>query len=471
MELLPTPPTKVPFELIVIGERQRKIYPNIDDLAASLRDIGLIQPIVLDQDYNLIAGGRRLAAAKMLGWTEIPAVFRETLTEDEKLVLELEENLQRENITWQEACLATARIHRLKKRLSGLASQSWGERETGRLLNMSAGNVNYTLRVARALEAEHPKVLAAENMTEAIRVLIQEKEDELVLSLATPTATTLISVEALPAVQSNDPLGLGQPVQFGGGSPTSSTPRQPTRACLANFALADCLNLLAGRFDPNFPTIDAFITDPPYAIDVAMMDQASGGVANIDRIVDTHDSKENLTLFAKVIPLMVPILKPNGFIAMWCDIMRWMDLYNLLSAAGLSVQRWPVVWHKTSPCINQMAYKNFTKNVEFVIVARKGNAIMAKPGASCVISAPNTQKLSGHPFTKPRDVWKFLTDHLVPPGGLIVDPFMGVGSGVLSFLEDGFRVIGCEIDPIHHAHAQENIRSWYLSKDPDTIFL
>jgi DNA modification methylase len=52
-----------------------------------------------------------------------------------------------------------------------------------------------------------------------------------------------------------------------------------------------------------------------------------------------------------------------------------------------------------------------------------------------------------------------------------MDPFMGVGSSVLTFLSEGHRVMGCEIDPAHHAFAIENVKQWYLSRDPETTFV
>lgn len=73
---------------------------EIDSLAQSLRDHGLIQPIVvrrLGDRYQLIAGERRLRAAIKAGWSEVPAQIREA---DDRQVAELAiiENLQRKDL-------------------------------------------------------------------------------------------------------------------------------------------------------------------------------------------------------------------------------------------------------------------------------------------------------------------------------------------------------------------------------------
>ena len=54
------------------GTRARKTYKNVEKLAESIKEHGLIQPILLSNEMVLIAGGRRLRAIKHLGWEEIP---------------------------------------------------------------------------------------------------------------------------------------------------------------------------------------------------------------------------------------------------------------------------------------------------------------------------------------------------------------------------------------------------------------
>ncbi len=56
---------------IKIGNRLRKDLGDLNLLMESMKVLGLLQPIIVDLDYNLIAGARRLAAARKLGWSEI----------------------------------------------------------------------------------------------------------------------------------------------------------------------------------------------------------------------------------------------------------------------------------------------------------------------------------------------------------------------------------------------------------------
>lgn len=73
---------------------------ELRELEDSLRTNGLLQPVTVrhaGSDYELIAGERRLRAARRLGWTTIPAVVRES-SDEQALTLALIENLQREDL-------------------------------------------------------------------------------------------------------------------------------------------------------------------------------------------------------------------------------------------------------------------------------------------------------------------------------------------------------------------------------------
>ncbi len=73
---------------------------KLEELAASIREKGVLQPVVamsVAGGYELIAGERRLQAAKMLGMTSIPAIVR-SVTDKEMLELSLIENIQRDDL-------------------------------------------------------------------------------------------------------------------------------------------------------------------------------------------------------------------------------------------------------------------------------------------------------------------------------------------------------------------------------------
>jgi ParB/RepB/Spo0J family partition protein len=93
--------------------RIRRELGSIQDLAYSVGSVGLLHPVLVYRvrnRYRLIAGERRLEAARMLGWTEIDAMVREA--SGDQLLLELIENTQRKWLTDVEEADAMIRLVR-----------------------------------------------------------------------------------------------------------------------------------------------------------------------------------------------------------------------------------------------------------------------------------------------------------------------------------------------------------------------
>jgi len=111
-KLIPDIETSVPGNVthVLIGyiranryqPRRKFDQEKLIELSESIKENGLIQPIVVckhsDTDYELIAGERRLEACKIAGLNEIPIYIRD-VTEKERLVLAIIENVQREDLT------------------------------------------------------------------------------------------------------------------------------------------------------------------------------------------------------------------------------------------------------------------------------------------------------------------------------------------------------------------------------------
>ena len=104
----------VKIEDIKIKDRIRKDLGNLEDLKDSLRTYGLLNPVTINSKYELIAGQRRLEAAKALGWTSINANILSELTEVQELEIELEENNQRKEFLNDELLEGYKRLEKLK---------------------------------------------------------------------------------------------------------------------------------------------------------------------------------------------------------------------------------------------------------------------------------------------------------------------------------------------------------------------
>ena len=87
---------EVSIEHVVVQDRFRKDFGDIDGLAASIKELGLLQPIGIDSGYRLVFGERRLRACKQLGQDKIKVRF---VNLDSLLKGELAENEFRKDFT------------------------------------------------------------------------------------------------------------------------------------------------------------------------------------------------------------------------------------------------------------------------------------------------------------------------------------------------------------------------------------
>jgi ParB family chromosome partitioning protein len=114
----------IPIGSVIVSRetRQRKAVDDLDDLSDSIRRLGLIHPIVITRENILVAGERRIAACRQIGWTSISAQFVDET--DPRLLecIELEENTKRKNLSWQEENDAVTRMFSLYKELDPAAT-------------------------------------------------------------------------------------------------------------------------------------------------------------------------------------------------------------------------------------------------------------------------------------------------------------------------------------------------------------
>lgn len=117
-------------------------HEQLQELADSIQEHGIIQPLIITADsetnkYALIAGERRLKAARMAGLESVPAILRETSSQDQ-LVVALIENVQRADLNPLETASAYAQL----STDFGLTHEQIGER-----VGKSRTTVTNTLRL------------------------------------------------------------------------------------------------------------------------------------------------------------------------------------------------------------------------------------------------------------------------------------------------------------------------------------
>lgn len=171
-------PVSGEFHIIPIGDitvsedRQRHEMGDIEELALSLSTKGLIHPLVVTRSMALVAGERRLRAAKSLGWQTIAIQYVDELDPMELEEIELEENVKRKELTWQERAEAINRYHQIRSK----ASAEWRQSDTAKALNLSQSEVSRSITADVAIKSGNEKVARAGSIRAAQKVVFRDHE-------------------------------------------------------------------------------------------------------------------------------------------------------------------------------------------------------------------------------------------------------------------------------------------------------
>lgn len=166
--------------------RQAFAEDQLADLAASIKEYGVLQPLVVRRDedgtYELIAGERRLRAARQIGLERVPVVVRDALDRDSAMIA-LVENLQRADLGYLEEAGGYARLleefgltqeelaQRLGKKQSTIANKL-------RLLKLSP-RVQQELAAAGATERHARALLSLSDEAAQLAVLEEVEKGDL----------------------------------------------------------------------------------------------------------------------------------------------------------------------------------------------------------------------------------------------------------------------------------------------------
>ena len=154
---------------IKIGHRHRRDLGDISALAANINEVGLLHPVVTRRDGTLIAGERRIAAAKTLGWKTIPATIIDL---DDILRGEFAENAHRKNFTLSEA-VAIADALEAYERKAAKARQAAAGPSSGRG-RKATGSVKLTTPVkGRALDKIAKALGMSRNTLQRARTIVK----------------------------------------------------------------------------------------------------------------------------------------------------------------------------------------------------------------------------------------------------------------------------------------------------------
>lgn len=172
--------------------RQRSDVNDVDSLKDSIRRLGLIHPIVITRNMALVAGERRLAACKSLGWENIPAQYTDEIDHNTLFAIELEENVKRKDLSWQEQCQAIESYHNYRLQ----EDSKWTQGKTAEALGLAEGPVSESLAIMKEHRSgntrlfEQPRLSTARGIVQ--RDVSRRNESLMALSSAKPIGPSSI---------------------------------------------------------------------------------------------------------------------------------------------------------------------------------------------------------------------------------------------------------------------------------------
>jgi len=427
-------------KVLIPPDRQRtKVNESqIAELAVSIKTKSLLHPIVVTPidrvrfpdkshlDYQLVAGYRRLLATALLKEPLIEASLKENLTRLEMEEIELDENLMREQLSWQDEVKAKARLVDVRKELYGE-----GIREVADHVGESRGELWEDQRLARAM-AIMPELAESKNKTQA--------NNKLRLLTRRQTLTEKAASEQLPSSTAGG-LDLSQRVFLG-----------------------DCLSVTK---DWPSESIHCVITDPPYGIN---LDEGETKKGSTHPVIYDDDTYDIMDLTARVAKEAFRLLKEDTHAYFWFDVKAYGKIYRCLSEAGFTVEAIPLVWVKPGPGQVNHPDSRWGSGYEACFFCRKGKRPLLKQGQSNVLShdtVPSKNKI--HPVEKPTSLIRQLIETSTAPGEIILDFFGGSGStGEAALqLQRDFKL--CEKDPAYYAGIVERLSGVAPEESPKSL--
>jgi ParB/RepB/Spo0J family partition protein len=433
IELIPPQNIFIPRD-----ERQRREV-DVDDLIPSIQRLGILNPIIVDQDGTLVAGERRLTAAIKLGLEFVPIRRTESLSEIDAQLVELDENLRREELPWQDRALAMKKMLDLfRQEDPGQTVQSFSD-----FIGYHMNHVHKCLAAADELARGNERVLRAPTMTKAINVLTRENERVTNNALADIIDSFSEPAEA-PPLESDDVLDS----TIFAVETIASDQEERDIQTTSFHEWAD--NYRGEKFN-------LIHCDFPYGLDFQDSDQAGSDTRRMYE--DSEDVYWELlqTLAAN----QDRIVSSSAHMIFWYSMKYHTQTLEFLShyLPEWTFDELPLIWHKTdnkgiAPDVERRPRRVY----ETALFGWRGDRKLVKLGSNAY-GAPKAN--SSHVSEKPEPVLRQFLSMVCDSHTRLLDPTCGSGSALRAAESLGAsKVLGLEIDPEHAADARAKLKTF-----------
>ncbi len=473
----------IPIKDIVVKDRARKIFDPKEMeilMEAISSNIGLIHPIMIKKDKELITGERRLKAISQLhkigtsikfAGKPIPngmipcIIVEEEFQLIDYLITEEVENTARSGFTWQELARHTAKIAELKQLQIDIKNAELKSEKKTTEMDSADTTVSNTKSIDSLLAVSLGKVVPSIISKEAIEATkeklhpnsvngVYKVQDSLLLNKALndiemqPKIENATSKKEALKIVSREEIRKRQ-------AELAQRIGKELRHNRHTLIFGDCLIELP-KIESN--SIDVCLTDPIYGINAQNF-----GVAKRD--IGFHEYDDTPERFNELLPICIKemsrILKPAAHLYLFCDLINFYKLKKWVEDSSTpsnpwKVQSYPIHWIKPNGARCPHPGFTFRKTVEYILFAyRGGKQSNHQLDAHFEVSIKRTEI---HGATKDPSGLKVLLNNSCHVGDTVIDFMMGSGSTAVACQELKLKCTGIELDKSNFGRAVERIK-------------
>ncbi|MCL2349443.1 MAG: ParB N-terminal domain-containing protein [Planctomycetaceae bacterium] len=430
----------IPLENILVSASRREIEPaKVHELAESIREIGLLNPVTITRECQLVAGAHRLEACRQIGWEEIACTF----LEGDSLHLELaeiDENLIRNDL--DAISIGELAIRRdeilgtlgLRAKPHGDGSNQYKSKGAkGAPLLKTTQDIANEIGISKRSLKEN-KQLAKNLVPEAKEVVRKEdipKKDALKLARMEPERQKVVANR----IQSGEAKSVKEAELLDAKKKITAQTAQSVKENKPTIFVGNGISWIKRQ-----PPCDLLISDPPFSTDV-----------------------EDIEAFASEwLPTALSRVKATGmayiFVGAYPKELR--AYLNMEPPNGMTLEQVLVWTYKNT--LGNNPKDRYKLNWQAILFYRGREApvldcpLTAEQWAVMEMNAPDGRLGNRyHAWQKPMELAERLIRHSTKPGDVVYDPFACTGTFLLAAAKLGRVAHGVELKPEHAIIAVE----------------
>jgi ParB/RepB/Spo0J family partition protein len=454
-------------DIFVEDSRQRKNLGDINSLASSIAEAGLINPLLVEEvngKYNLVAGERRLSAVKALGWEQVPVTIFTALSTSRRELIELHENVKRKDLSWQENVKAVQKYASLRDAQDEAIAKELGLSPTtfSKMLKAAEGLDNLpvchqcpTWTGAYDLYISHLKKALANDLES----FFEEKplEFPLISNVSENQKTEIPSADkelqkdgVVSGVAQGPFLDGGEVVPVGTKLWQPPAPTVLFKSAPAPKALPKPFEVQEVDFTKWAPEysgrrFNLIHLDPPYGLSMGLSKMVNSNPALGGKHYEDGGEDSFLAILNALLKNQDRIVMESAHVICWLTPKHYGKAFGKFQYFGWTASEFPLIWHKSDNSGILPDPRRWPRRTyEMALFASRGDRKLVKPKAAS-FSGPIAKDI--HMSEKPRPMLQHFLEMVVDEHTEILDPTAGSANALIVAKQLGAsRGLGFDID-------------------------